>query len=89
MEISNVLEKLKEKWGSLLPIKLPSGESVIIREQNGEDDEVISKSKDTLDGSSITKFLKGIIVWYSKYPDVVVDSDMVWNMPLRDRVYIP
>lgn len=68
------LEKLEEVYGAVQTLITPSGFNVTIREQNGEDDDILSKPKDALDGTSIVKFVSGI----------VVDTDITDNgkMPL-------
>lgn len=48
--------------GETKTIELPSTRKVIIRETNGDDEEVLSKVSGILDGSNVCNFLAGIII---------------------------
>ena len=48
--------------GKRLKVKLPSGHTVTIREQNGNDDDIISTVSDALNGVMLSKFLAEIII---------------------------
>lgn len=62
----------------------PSKLKVVIREQNGEDEDVISKQKNLKDGDAIHFFLAGIMV---SVDGKKVSSKFVENMRNRDKYY--
>lgn len=68
-------------------INLPSGMSVIIREQNGEDDAVISNLAMQADASAINSFIQGLIVWYpnASGKNNLPTVEDILLMPLRDK----
>jgi len=64
----------------------PSGIKAIIREQNGNDDEVISRTSDVKAHIAFNKFIQGILVEYDG--DSQVKLQTVKEMKLRDKYYI-
>jgi hypothetical protein len=66
---------------------LPTGSSVTIRETDGEDEDVISRVGDALDGASINKFISRIVIKHSAYPDTRITPEMVKSWPLADKYY--
>lgn len=56
------LDQLREKHGTIFPITLPSGKLAVLREQNGNDDDIISRAKDNESNTAILKFLASITV---------------------------
>lgn len=55
-------EKLKENFGELVEFTTPSGNTVVLRQQNGEDDEVISNAFNVNKGIAMSAFLSNLIV---------------------------
>ena len=47
--------------GNTMEFVTPSKLRIVIREQNGEDEDIISKAKNLKDGNAIHYFLAGII----------------------------
>jgi len=78
------LEELQKVHGKVFEAVLPSKEIVVIREQNGEDDDVLSNLADFKQSESINNFLSGVIVYHSKY-GVIITPEMIKKMPLRDK----
>jgi hypothetical protein len=68
--------------------KTPSGFEVTIREQNGDDDDIISRMKDSLDGTAINNFISSIVVSSSIKPGGKLTPDDVINLKNRDKYYI-
>lgn len=68
-------------------ISLPSGSWVIIREQNGDDDGILSNPSLQKDASSINLFVAGIIVYSPKSttPTGLLTLEDVLDMPIRDK----
>lgn len=65
----------------------PSGYSVTIREQNGEDDDIISRMKDVGDNSALNKFLSGIITNCELSNGRVTANDILkWKN--KDKYYV-
>lgn len=79
-------------FGNLAELLLPSGHTVVIREQNGNDDDVLSSfSKDDLDSNAINRFVAGIIIKnnysWAKTESRLNDKDIL-KLPLRDKYFI-
>ena len=55
-------DKLKEIYPLFKEFKTPSGHRVVIRQQNGDDDDVLSNGVDAFSGEATSKFLSGIII---------------------------
>lgn len=79
-------------FGNLAELLLPSGHAIVIREQNGNDDDVLSSfTKDDLDSNAINRFVAGIIIKntykWAKTEGRMNDKDVL-NIPLRDKYFI-
>jgi len=72
------------------PITLPSGGWVIIREQNGDDDGIVSNASLQKDASSINLFVAAIVAYspLAKNKDNMLTLDEVLSMPVRDKYAI-
>lgn len=79
------IESLKSFYGKVHEFVTPSGYKVAIREQNGNDDDIISKvGNGSVDG--INLFIKGIIVGCELYPEMKeLTLEQVMKMKLRDK----
>jgi len=79
----------QEMVGATKEVLLPSGFKVTIREQNGEDDDVVSRVANNGDGTAINKFLSNIItkndsLEHGKYTS---ENDIkLWK--LKDKYYL-
>lgn len=82
------LEKLEEVYGTVKTFITPSGFSVTIREQNGEDDDVLSKPKDTVDGTSVVKFVAGIVIDTDLTPNGKITLDVARALKPCDKYFI-
>ena len=82
------LEKLKEVYGDVLSLISPSGHQFIIRQQTGEDDDVLSNAKGTEDGSSSNKFIQGIVVHTDITTNGKFNSDDARSLKLCDKYFI-
>lgn len=82
MENTNPVIALRTK-----DLILPSGRKVTIREQNGEDDEVLSNASAAEEGMSINNFISVIVVKDSKTGGKLTPDDVL-AMRLRDKYYI-
>jgi hypothetical protein len=60
---------------------LPHGPYVTIREQNGEDDDILSKVANNTDNTSLTKFLSRVII------DPVLTPDEIALWPVASKYY--
>lgn len=75
--------------GRTTTFKTPSKFEVTIREQDGGDDDIISKVKDATDGSAINKFVSGLILNCSITPNNGKPSpNDVLKWKLRDKYYV-
>jgi len=81
---NNLLEELAKVHGKVFEAMLPSKDKIIIREQNGEDDDILSNLADFKSGESVHNFLAGVIIWHSRYGKVVT-PEMIKKMPQRDK----
>lgn len=70
-----------------LKFKVPSGFEVVIREQNGDDDDIISRLKNNNDGTSINKFIASICLSVEGLPGKPSHNDILkWKN--RDKYYV-
>lgn len=65
-----------------LEVTLPDGQKVTIRESNGEDDENLSRMKDTKDGTAMQKYLANLIV------DPITTHEQVAAWKIRNKYYL-
>lgn len=81
------LDKLKEIHGEVVELLTPSGNRVLIRQQNGNDDDIISNGLSAFDGTAIPKFLSGIILeWGEKRLPLSPSEVLLLRLP--DIYYI-
>jgi hypothetical protein len=57
------IAELTSLQGNVKELVTPSGFTVVIREQNGDDDGILSNASLTKDSTSINHFIQGVIVW--------------------------
>jgi|SRR6478609_5110199 len=69
-----------------LDFTLPSGNTLRIREQNGEDDDILSKVKDNRDGSAMHNFIAQIILELNGQA-VKLTAAEVAKWKLRDKYF--
>jgi len=81
-------EKLREVYGDVLTIIAPSGHSFTIRQQNGEDDDILSNSKAVQDGTSTNRFIAGIVVYTDFTENGKLNLDDAKNLKLCDKYFI-
>jgi hypothetical protein len=81
------MDNLKEKFGNTKELLLPSGFKVIIREQNGDDDDLISSVALAESGTSFNMFIASITVW-SELTNKPMTMEDVMNLKLRDKYFI-
>lgn len=75
--------------GNTLKVLMPSGFIIIIREQNGEDDDVLSKANDKSDTDPLHNFLAGIIIENSQLEKGhYTTSNDVKRWKLKDKYYL-
>lgn len=75
-------------YGKKLTFKLPSGYEVTIREQNGEDDDILSNPVDAKTFMNISKFIAGIVTDTDITATRLLTADDVKKMPSLDRYTI-
>lgn len=81
------MSQLKESiqlTGNTTQFVTPSKLTIVIREQNGEDEDIISKQRNLRDGNAIHYFLAGIIQTVNGQK---ISSSYVENMRNRDKYY--
>ena len=81
-------EKLNEIYGETVSLITPSGCSVVIRQQTGEDDDTISNAVDSEDGTSINKFVAAIVVDSDIIPNGKLSLPDILKMKLCDKYFI-
>jgi hypothetical protein len=67
-------------------ICMPSGFLCTIRESNGEDEDLLSRMKDTQDGTAMHKYLANIITQCEKYP--IISDKVIATWRVRDIYYL-
>jgi len=82
------LEKLKEVHGDVLSLITPSGYQVTIRQQTGEDDDILSSAEGVMDGTSSNKFIQGIVVHTDITENGKFNLDTARNIKLCDKYFI-
>jgi len=86
----NKEETLELVYGDVRELLLPSGFTVRIREQNGNDDDILSNKATSRDLTNINIFLASLIIW-TDLPFAVnnrITAEQVKNMLLRDKYFI-
>jgi hypothetical protein len=81
------MENLKEKYGNTKELLVPSGYKVIIREQNGDDDDLISNVALSESGTSFNMFIASLVVW-SELTGKPLTMEDVLSMKLRDKYFV-
>lgn len=94
LELPFYLQELQKhpSYGRMGKLLLPSGNMVVIREQNGNDDDVLSSfGASDLDTAAINRFIAGIILEntfsFSKSKKRVSETEVL-NMLLNDKYFI-
>lgn len=80
-------EKLKEVYGEIQEFITPSRNRVVIREQNGEDDDILSNALDVRKGIASAKFLSGVILEYGDTKRRLSYKEVL-DMKVSDFYYI-
>lgn len=80
--------KLKEVYGDVTELTTPSGHRVVIRQQTGEDDDILSRGESVMDGSFTANFLSGIIIDSDITPSGRLNKEDVLNLRLADKYFI-
>ena len=82
------LEKLKENHGELVELATPSGNIVVLRQQNGEDDDILSNSFNVSKGISMSAFLSNIIIDSSFTERGTMTVNEVLNLRIADAYFM-
>jgi len=82
------LEKLKQTYGEVLELLTPSGNVVRLRQQTGEDDDIISNAADSIDGSSFANFISTIVVDSDITELGTLTTKDVLDLKLADKYFI-
>ena len=80
-------KKLDEANSDAIKITTPSGFEVIIRQQTGEDDDVISNPNGAYLGEALNEFVKGIITKLGP-KDITPTYNDIEHMKLGDKYFI-
>ena len=81
-------KELQDFYGKVEKFKSPSGYYFTIREQNGDDEDIISRMKDAKDGSSVNKFIAAIVVDNDYTDNSRLTESQVESLKLNDKYYI-
>jgi len=86
METSDLIKR----YGNINKILCPSGFFVMIREQDGNDDGILSNVSLNKESSAINTFIQDIVVWAEngQSPDGRLTSDQVLELRLKDKYFI-
>jgi len=82
------IEKLHEIYGETVSLVTPSGFKVVLRQQNGDDDDIISNAANSVDGTAINNFVRAIIVDSDISPTGTLVLGDVLNIKLCDKYFI-
>lgn len=83
METGNLIKL----YGNILVFTTPSGYEVAIREQNGNDDAILSNLALAKDSTSVNAFIQSIVVGVSYKEGLLSDADVL-DMRLGDKYMI-
>ena len=86
MELGNLIAQ----YGKVKELYTPSGFKVIIREQNGDDDGILSNVSLTKDSTSVNTFIQSVVVWAENgdKPDSTYTDLAVLGLRLGDKYFI-
>lgn len=80
---------MEEKFNfRTMEFTVPSGFQYVIREQNGEDEDILTNPVDAKNLMNITKFICSIVVKTNYTPSGVITIQDSLNMPILDRYTI-
>lgn len=82
------LKKLKEAYGDVIELVGPSGFKYTIRQQTGEDDDIISNTSNALDGTAVNEFVQVIVIKTDMTPTGRLSLEDVLKMKLCDKYFI-
>lgn len=82
------LKKLKEAHGDVIELVTPSKYKVIIRQQTGEDDDVVSDPSGSFMGESLNKFVQGIIIKHGLCDNKAPSYQDIEDMKLCDKYFV-
>ena len=82
------LNKLKAAHGEIKQLISPSGFSFVIREQNGEDDDILSNGAGALDGTSAANFLAGIVIKTDYTTTSRLSQEDAMSLKLCDKYFL-
>ena len=82
------IEKLHELFGETITLTTPSGYKVVLRQQTGDDDDIISSANLAQDGTSINKFVAGIVVDTDFNSNGRLTLEDILKMKLSDKYFI-
>ena len=74
--------------GKTIDFVTPSGKNVTIREQNGDDDDLISNQYHAKNGNHLNMFIAAIVVSTDMTPNGKLSAKDVLNMKVRDKYAI-
>jgi len=80
------LKKLTEQYGDVIEVVTPSGDKVVLRQQTGEDDDILSSPTGSYLGENLNKFVQGIVVRGGK--GIKPTYDDIESMKLCDKYFI-
>lgn len=80
------ISKLTSIYGKISVFTVPSGFKVAIREQNGDDDAVLSNVALSKEATSVNAFIQGIIIGSSLKEGLLEEADIL-KMRLRDKYF--
>ena len=81
-------KKLEEVEGNIVELVSPTGRRFVIRQQNGNDDDVLSNGTATKNGTATARFLAGIIVDSDITPTGKLSPEEVSCLRLADVYYL-
>jgi len=81
-------KKLEEQFGEVVELITPTKHTVVIREQTGDDDDILSSGKDVSDGTSINKFISAIVVDSDFTENGRLTLSDIMTMKLCDKYFI-
>jgi len=82
------LEELKKLYHNILDITGPSGTRFIIREQNGNDDDLLSSEELREDFNNMNIFLCGIVIWTDRTKSGKLSVEDSIGLAIKDKYFL-
>lgn len=82
------IKKYIDLYGSVKETVGPSGHKFLIREQNGEDDNLLSSNSISKEQNNLNLFIMSIVVWTDLFPEKHFNIKNINQLLMKDKYFI-